>query len=231
MTQVSKRRARDPQATRLDILEAALRLLAKEGPEAISLSAVAVLAGVNRGTAYQHFETRENLVEAALALVSERMYRAVFGDPAETGERDVFQVDMVDTTDRLASFAMENSDLCRIWLLQLLTRPDPYSDPFWREYAGSIGRFAQTELARPGIDVDAWSIISLAGNFLWPVWARAHSDAEHDTKSLARRFSNEMLRLSLHGTLNPGKNPGVVARLQQAKAEAERPATDLKLVK
>lgn len=234
MANVVKRRARDPQATRSDILEAALTLLAKEGPEAISLSAVAALAGVNRGTAYQHFETRENLVEAALALVSDRMFRAVFGDPDVIGERDVELVDMVDTTDRLANFAMANSDLCRIWLLQLLTRPDPYTDPFWREYAGSIGRFAETDLAKNGIDVDVFSVISLAGNFLWPVWARSQSDAVEDRAGLARRFSNEMLRLSLRGTLNEAKNPGVVARLEQAHAceqDGVRPPANLKLIK
>lgn len=208
-----KRRARDPQATRADILEAALSLLAKDGPEAISLSAVAVLAGVNRGTAYQHFETRENLVAATLEEVSQRMFRAVFGDPEVIGERDVEKVDMVETTERLANFAMQNSDLCRIWMLQLLAMPDPSSDPFWREYAGSIGRFAQTPLAEPGIDVDAWSIISLAGNFLWPIWARSHSQSEEERQALASRFTREMLRLSLHGTLVEAQSATVVARL------------------
>ena len=59
-----KRRVRDPAATRETILEAAANLLAKDGPEGVSLSAVAHLAAVNRGTAYQHFETREKLIEA-----------------------------------------------------------------------------------------------------------------------------------------------------------------------
>ena len=64
MTQTRTRRSRDPAATREVILEAARALLAKDGPEGISLSEVATLAGVNRGTAYQHFETREKLIEA-----------------------------------------------------------------------------------------------------------------------------------------------------------------------
>lgn len=208
-----KRRARDPQATRADILEAALTLLAKDGPEAISLSAVAVLAGVNRGTAYQHFETRENLVAATLEEVSQRMFRAVFGDPELIGERDVAMVDMIATTERMANFAMENTDLCRIWMLQILGLPDPSQDPFWREYAGSIGRFAQTNLAEPGIDVEAWSIISLAGNFLWPIWARAHSQSEEERAQLVRRFVREMLRLSLHGSLDEAHNADVSAWL------------------
>lgn len=215
-----KRRARDPEATRADILEAALTLLSKEGPEAISLSAVAVLAGVNRGTAYQHFETRENLVAATLELVSDRMFRAVFGDPDVIGERDVEQVDMVETTLSLANFAMDNPDLCRIWLLQLLTLPDPAQDPFWREYAGSIARFARTNLAEPGIDVDVFSIISLAGNFLWPVWARSHSQSEEERQALAHRFSREMLRLSLHGSLDEAHNPNVAKYLA---SEPSRP--------
>lgn len=204
-----KRRARDPQATRADIIEAALTLLAKDGPEAISLSAVAVLAGVNRGTAYQHFETRENLVAASLAEVSQRMFRAVFGDPETIGERDVEKVDMIATTERMASFAMENTDLCRIWLLQLLASPDPSADPFWREYVGSIGRFAQTPMAEPDIDVEVWSVISLVGNFLWPVWARAHSHSDAERGALKDRLTHEMLRLSLRGTLNKDNNSNV----------------------
>ena len=190
-------------------------LLSQDGPEALSLSAVAVKAGVNRGTAYQHFETREKLVAATLEEVSERMFRAVFGDPEVIGERDVEKVNMIETTERLATFAMQNPDLCRIWMLQLLGMPDPSSDPFWREYAGSIGRFAQTPLAEPDIDVEAWSIISLAGNFLWPIWARAHSQSEEERLALAGRFTREMLRLSLRGSLDEAHNADVAAWLEK----------------
>lgn len=210
-----KRRARDPEATRAAILDAALTLLSQDGPEAVSLSAVAVRAGVNRGTAYQHFETRENLVAATLVMVSEKMFHAVFGDPNLIGERDVEQVDMVETTENLAKFAMQNPDLCRIWLLQLLTLPDPSKDPFWREYAGSIGRFANTDLAERGIDVDVFSVITLAGNFLWPIWAQSHSQTEEERAALAERFTREMLRLSMRGTLNEAKHPKVAARLAE----------------
>ncbi|WP_340589067.1 TetR/AcrR family transcriptional regulator [Erythrobacter alti] len=213
MAEKVKRRARDPEATRADILEAALTLLSQDGPDALSLSAVAVKAGVNRGTAYQHFETREKLVADTLQEVSDRMFRAVFGDPATIGERDVEKVDMVATTERLARFAMDNTDLCRIWLLQLLNLPDPSTDPFWREYVGSIGRFAETPLAEDGIDVEVWSVISLAGNFLWPLWARSHSHDETERGILAERFVREMLRLSVHGSLNEGKVPDVLNRI------------------
>ena len=79
MAETRKRRARNPEATREAILVAAQTMLAKDGPEALSLSKVAVLAGVNRGTAYQHFETREKLVAATIDWVSDQMFEAVFG--------------------------------------------------------------------------------------------------------------------------------------------------------
>src|SRR5438309_1767095 len=55
MSEARKRRPRDPEGTREAILEAARTRLAADGPEGLSLSEVAHLAGVNRGTAYQHF--------------------------------------------------------------------------------------------------------------------------------------------------------------------------------
>jgi len=209
----TKRRARDPAATRAAILEAASNLLAKDGPEAVSLSAVAHLAGVNRGTAYQHFETREKLVQAAIDWVSDRLFRAVFGDPETIGERQVEQVDIAELDDRLVDFAMENPELCRVWFQQVLASPDPANDPFWREYCDSFGRFAATDLAEPDIDHEVVAIMMLAGVFFWPIWARAHAEDAKTRGRLARRFADEMLRLSIHGTMRAAAFPDIVERL------------------
>src|SRR5271154_7344507 len=76
------RRKRDPQSTREAILEAARQQLSQDGKEGVSVAQVAQRAGVNRGTAYQHFQTREQLIEATIAWAGDKMYRAVFGEPA-----------------------------------------------------------------------------------------------------------------------------------------------------
>ncbi len=214
------KRLRDPLATREAILEASRTLLAKDGPEGISLSAVAKLAGVNRGTAYQHFETRENLIDATTASVSDTMFRAVFGDPDTVGERQVGEVDIAAMTDRLIHFAMDNPELCRIWLLQVLSSPDPTTDPFWREYEGSLERFAATDLAQDGVDAEALSVITLAGAFLWPVWARSHAKEDNDRSLLARRFAQETLRLSMYGSIQSDRFPQIADRLGKSR---ERP--------
>ena len=213
--QVRKRRPRDPAATREAILEAASSLISKLGLEGVSLSAVAHLAGVNRGTAYQHFETREKLIEATVEHVSHQMFHSVFGDPKTIGERRVDEVDVADVTNRLVSFAMENPELCRIWLVQLLASPDPSADPFWREYEGSMERFAQTDLAREKIDVEALAVLMLSGAFLWPVWGRSHARNEAERKVLAQRFTRESLRLCMFGSMKPEKFPELARRLQE----------------
>lgn len=213
MAERKKRRARNPEATREAILEAARTLLAKDGPEGISLSEVAHLAGVNRGTAYQHFETREKLIEATADWVSKKLVLEVFGAP-DADRPNVEEVDVAALTDRVGSFAMDNPELCRIWLMQLLSSPNPASDPFWREYEGSLARFAKTKLAEPNIDSVALSVLMLSGAFLWPVWAKAHSQSGAERRKLAHRFVQECLRLSMYGSLREDNFPGIADRLR-----------------
>jgi AcrR family transcriptional regulator len=222
MATKAKRRTRDPAATREVILEAARTLLAKDGPEGVSLSEVAHLAGVNRGTAYQHFETREKLIGATVEWVSDKLFRAVFGDPGTVGERRVEEVDVATLTDRMAEFATENPELCRVWLLQVLAMPDPAQDPFWREYCGSLQRFAETGLAEPGIDAEVLAIMNLAGAFLWPVLARADAKDAKARARTARRFADECLRLSMFGSMKADRFPAIAERLAARKLSPGR---------
>ena len=216
------RRPRDPEGTREAILEAAGTRLAKDGPDRLSLSEVAHLAGVNRGTAYQHFETREKLIKAAAEWVSDKLYRSVFGDPVEPGKRPVEKIDVAELTDRLTEFAMDNAELCQGWLLYVLSSPNPSSDPFWQEYQGSFERFASTPLAQEGIDTEVMAVITLAGTFLWPVWARAHGKTAKERRQLAHRFTQECLRLSMHGSLRPEHYPQIAERLSAGETAPQR---------
>jgi AcrR family transcriptional regulator len=199
------RRKRDPGGTREAILEAARKVLAQGGKEGLSVTQVAQRAGVNRGTAYQHFQTRAQLIEATAAWVSDKLYRAVFGDPAVASRQPVESVDPRAITERLAAFAMENPELGRVWLFEVLSSRRPASDLFWQQYSLNFETFAKTELAQPNIDAEVASVLTLAGAFLWPVWGRSHARSARERQDLARRYSAEVLRLCLHGTLRPEK--------------------------
>jgi AcrR family transcriptional regulator len=216
-TRERARRKRDPERTREAILEAAREVLAQVGKEGLSVARVAQIAGVNRGTAYQHFQTREQLLEATAAWVSDKLYRAVFGDPHVAPQDSVDAITVEAVNGRLATFAMENPELCRIWLFEVLSSARPASDIFWRRYSSSFERFAATSLAQPGMDVEVLSVLFLSGHFIWPVWARAHTRSTKERQQMAARFHHEVLRLTLHGTLRPEKFKDLDARVAHRK--------------
>jgi AcrR family transcriptional regulator len=209
------RRKRDPESTREAILEAAREVLAEDGKEGLSVARVAQRARVNRGTAYQHFQTREQLIEATATWVSEKMYREVFGDPSIARDQPVETISVEALTYHVAEFAMENPGLGRVWLFELLSSRRPASDPFWRQYESNFELFAKTELAQPGIDAEVASVLILVGSFLWPVWVRAHTRSAKERREMGERFAREIIRMCLHGTLRPEKYPELDAALRK----------------
>lgn len=206
---------RDPERTREAILEAAREVLAQDGKEGLSVARVAQRAKVNRGTAYQHFQTREQLIEATAAWVSEKLFHAVFGDPRTASEQPAETINIESVNQHLAEFAMDNPELGGVWLFEVLTSRRPASDLFWRQYESKFKQFAETEFAQPDIDVEVLSVLILAGSFIWPVWARAHARTAAERQEMSSRFSREILRLCLHGTLRPDKYPELDARLNK----------------
>ena len=218
-TKKATKRKRNPEGTRAAILEAAGKLLAKDGPEGLSVSQVAQLAGVNRGTAYQHFPTREQLLEATTEWVSERMRTAVFGG---LDFNNVKQVDPQHVAQQMAEFAMENPELGRVWLFEVMSSTKPSGDPFWNLYRTQFEKFSKSEMAQPGIDAEVHSVIMLIGAFLWPIFTRSHMRSAKERTEMARRFSKEMLRLSMFGTMRPEKFPELAA---QILGSATKPAT------
>lgn len=216
-------RKRHPERTREAILEAAREVLAQDGKEGLSVAQVAQRAGVNRGTAYQHFQTREQLIEATAEWVSDKLYRAVFGTPSASRERPVRDSDIESVNERLVQFAMDNPALGRVWLFAVLSSERPANDPFWRQYESRFAQFAKTEFAQPDIDVEVLSVLFIAGSFMWPVWARAHARTAKQRKEMAQRFQREVLRLTLHGSLRPEKYPALDARVSTRRKPGLEP--------
>jgi len=208
----SPRRQQDPVRTRAAILQAAGELLARDGPEGLSVSQVAQKAGVNRGTAYQHFQTREQLIAATAAWVSENLRLAVFGDgPSVAG-------DPQRVMERMAAFAMEHPELGRAWLLELLSSGRPGKDPFWSQYKTLFEKFAQSDRAQPGIDTEVHSVIMLIGTFLWPIFVRQRARNARERQELVARYTREMLRLNLAGTLRAELFPELSRGLEAGSA-------------
>lgn len=205
---VSRRRMKT-DATRETILAAARTVLASDGPEALSLSKVAHLAGVNRGTAYQHFQTREDLIKATVAWVSEHLSTMIFGgiNIPDTSSALKQGLPVYDVIAKLVDFAVENPALGRIWLFEVLSSPNPGDDLFFRQFKQTTQQLAESEYSQEGIDVEALSVIILAGYFLWPEWVRAHAKTESESQTMAGRMRREVLRLFLHGVIKSEEFP------------------------
>jgi AcrR family transcriptional regulator len=189
----------------------------------LSVSQVAQLAKINRGTAYQHFQTREQLLEATTAWVSQKLSKAVFGSLEWSGDPDNDRIDAGEVSEHLAEFAMANPELGRAWLFEMLNSQRPSADPFWAQYKDRLDKFAKSDYAKPGIDVDVHSVLVLAGAFLWPVWARAHTKDSKERSRMAKRYSTEALRLSMYGSMRPEKFPELAARLRKGGSGGKRP--------
>ena len=204
-------RRRHPEGTRTAILDAAQSILAEDGAEALSVSRVANLAGVNRGTAYQHFLAKEDLIEATMERVSHQLLEAVFEEsddepydealqPSIQHLPDVIQK-MAGFTMRMALYTVENPDISRIWLFDVLSKKDPQQDVFYKRFLEAIERLANSEMSEPDIDIEALAVLMLSGFLLWPVWVDSHAKTKKMKKQMAQRFGNEVLRFTLHGFL------------------------------
>jgi hypothetical protein len=67
------------------------------------------------------------------------------------------------------------------------------------------------------MDIEVLSVLFLAGHFLWPVWARAHARTAKERQQMMERFTQEVLRLTLYGTLRAEKFADLDARLTKRR--------------
>jgi AcrR family transcriptional regulator len=73
MTTVESRRERKKSAARARILSAAIELFSRRGLEAVTVEEIAAAADVGKGTIYNYFATKEDIVVAFMADLEARM--------------------------------------------------------------------------------------------------------------------------------------------------------------
>lgn len=227
----SNRGIRNPVATRKAILDAARLLLSRDGPEALSVARVAQLARVNRGTAYQHFHERDELIRAVIRETSETLSGTLFPSntvPSELiDDENLLQLadpfddqHVINVADRMSKFVMENSELCRVWLFDLLGSDNPSADPFGKRFVKAVTNFCRSEDAQPGIDGEVYAVIALASYLIWPIWIKAKKFSAAQRQAMARRFVVEFLRLAAHGLMRHETFPNVLNWIDEQSTRA-----------
>ena len=146
-------RPRDPRVDAA-IVDATLQLLAEGGYSALTMEAVATLAGVGKATLYRRYAGKEQLVIDALATMSE---------PAEVVQGASVRDELVARLEavrrksdsslagkifpRLVSASAESPELMRNYRRQVLL-------PRRLAFAAALHRGVDEGLVRPDVDVD-----------------------------------------------------------------------------
>ena len=146
-------RPRDPRVDAA-IVDATLQLLAEGGYSALTMEAVATLAGVGKATLYRRYTGKEQLVVDALATMSE---------PAEVVQGASVRDELVARLEavrrksdsslagkifpRLVSASAESPELMRNYRRQVLL-------PRRLAFAAALRRGVEEGLVRPDVDVD-----------------------------------------------------------------------------
>ncbi|MBE9028576.1 TetR/AcrR family transcriptional regulator [filamentous cyanobacterium LEGE 11480] len=83
------------ERTRAKLLEAAYQVFAAKELDAVTIDDIISAAGVARGTFYNYFETREDVLKAVVASLAEAMNQAVWSEStaiADPAERMAFAI-------------------------------------------------------------------------------------------------------------------------------------------
>jgi AcrR family transcriptional regulator len=204
-------RVRDPEATHELILAAAQGMMAEHGPNGLTVSDVARRAGVNRGTAYQHFPTRERLVAAVL----ERLGRGTKATLDATAPPSL-DARIDDTVEHFVG----HPELVRLSLFRMLGGIPHPSEDLWHDYLDRMRQFAASPGTQPGIDGEMLAVILLGATLLWSLRVQSGGASPATT----RRYLRELKRLMLYGVLRPEEHADVAEAARAPRVRTGSPA-------
>jgi len=205
--------------TRLTILEAAAKLLREKSYADVRLSDIAAAAGIQTGSLYYHFESREALVEQILVDGVDRVFRAtvarVEAMPPQASPREKFACairahleTMHEFDDYVAATVRIINQVPQTLVAARRERRRAYLD-YWRKL------FVEAEAAgviRPGINVSVCRML-LMGMLNWSMeWFRKDGLS-------ATEVGEQASRLLLDGIMLP---EGQTLRITKKKAATKR---------
>lgn len=194
-------RVRDPDATHELILAAAQAMMAEQGPGGLTVSDVARRAGVNRGTAYQHFPTRERLVAAMLERLGRGTKQLLDATAPASLDRRI---------DQTVEHFVRNPELVRLSLFRMLAGiPHPTAE-LWQGYVDRMRALAASPGARSDADGDMLAVILLGATMLWSLRVQSGGASPAAT----RRYLRELKRFMLYGVIRPEDHADVVASVR-----------------
>jgi AcrR family transcriptional regulator len=177
MTMVISRRERKKIAARAQILSAAIDLFSRRGLDAVTIEEIALAADVGKGTIYNYFATKEDIVVAFMADLEARMASEIAR--FQPGERPVHLIlaDYILLHFRLKEpyFAFVRVFLAQMFMnterfLPYMVEMQKYVDP---PLESLFATFEERGLLQAGIDIPqlvlSFKTMQLGLTALWAV--------------------------------------------------------------
>jgi len=182
------RRRSDGELTRSRLLAAGIELMAEGGPSAVTLVAAARRAGVSRGTAHHHFESRAALLEEVKAGIGVELLKLA-------GREHHFQ----NPFGLALRLAVDDQSIVRSRVYRILEE-GPQRDA---RTVNLLSRLADMESAgelRDGIDGRSAALISAALDFAG-LMAMDLARSVEERRELTWRLSETWRLMFTHGAL------------------------------
>jgi AcrR family transcriptional regulator len=166
------------------MLDAAVRMIAEKGVEALSLAELARELNVNRTTIYYHFKNREQLVAEVKQWAAQQL---------TTGLDSRFS--QQERIDYITRFALENADLVKLWIDDLLTGADIRECyPAWDELVAGM-RQSFNDGQQPDIDAEVFCLNLLVTAIVAPRVFKNSVAPEESNDAIVSRYRKEHQRV------------------------------------
>jgi AcrR family transcriptional regulator len=203
MTAVTiSRRDRKKNALRARILSSAIDLFSRRGLDAVTMDEIAEAADVGKGTIYNYFATKEDIVVAFMADLEARLAPAVarFSPGKRPADRILagyilLHFRLKEPYHRfvrvLLAQMFADTERSLPWMIEIQKHADP---PLHSLFAG----FEQRGLLRPGIDraqlIQSFKTMHLGLTALWAIEGPPFRQAKQAVRHQMTLFTHGILR-------------------------------------
>jgi AcrR family transcriptional regulator len=175
-----------------DMLDVAVRLIAEKGVEALSLAELARELNVNRTTIYYHFKNREQLITEVKQWAAEQLTTGLDS-----------RLSQQERIDYITRFALENADLVKLWIDDLLSGADIRECyPAWDELVAGMRQSFKTRHT-PYIDAEVFCLNLLVTAIVAPRVFKNSVAPQESNDSIVSRYRREHQRVLASDGLAP----------------------------
>ena len=176
-----KQRNKGFQKSHQQMIETAVRIISEKGSEALTLAELARELNVNRTTIYYHFKNREALIKEVKQWSSDQLSRGLD-----------FQMPRQDRIDYITRFVLQNSELVKLWIEDLVTGNNIYQCyPLWDEFVAGVNDLHDDNNS---IDAEVYCLNLIISAVISPRVFKNSISPDADIETIVKRFREERLR-------------------------------------